>query len=256
MDDRDTRDRRGWCLAMSEATTLVPAGSVWRWLHPTDGVDPAIADADFQETFATLGFDDSQWMEGRDRIGPRGGFGYGDDVGIHIGLPAKGNRKTAYFRHQFHTHLDYDQLVLLLQRDDGVVVYLDGEEVVRDNVAQGPDRFDLLASSNPAYEEQSVICHVIDRKFSRGRHVLAISLHNKSPWSSDLRLAHVSLHGIQADGQSSELTDAMALVDRANAFREMGAAQRATADLQAAARRTGGRQRPEDGVREADDSSR
>ena len=81
---------------------IVPEGSTWKWLHPTDGTDPATSDTDFHTTFFKADYDDSHWQTGKDRAGADGGFGYGDPVGVDIGTPpALEDRKTAYFRHSF-----------------------------------------------------------------------------------------------------------------------------------------------------------
>ena len=197
VEDADAKQQHRRCLKMSETTILVPVDSPWRWLHPRDGIDPAAHEPNFHDQFSKMNFDDSGWQSDINDTGPHGGFGYGDDVGINIGLPAQGNRKTAYFRCLFECSEPFEQLILLLQRDDGVIVYLDGEEVVRDNVLDGAETYELLASSNPAFDERSLVRHVIDKKLAAGKHVLAISLHNKSAWSSDLRLAELSLHGLR-----------------------------------------------------------
>lgn len=100
--------------ATSHGDDLIPVGSEWRWLHPTDGVDPGKADEDFHKTWHTLDFDDTKWKAGKDKEGPHGGFGYGEEdfEGVDIGTPPADDpadtengvkRRTAYFRHAFET---------------------------------------------------------------------------------------------------------------------------------------------------------
>ena len=48
----------------------------------------------------------------------------------------KDNRKTAYFRHKFSSEKALKNLSIRMQRDDGVIVYLDGKEVARDNMPE------------------------------------------------------------------------------------------------------------------------
>jgi hypothetical protein len=83
----------------------------------------------------------------------------------------------AYLRHEFSVDQAYEDLYLTLQLDDGVIVYLDGEEVGRANLPLGEaDRFDLMAVET-----------VKDS---------TISLHNASATSTDLRVAGIALSGI------------------------------------------------------------
>ena len=177
-----------------------PAGSLWKWLHPADGVDPATKDADFHTTFAEKDYDDSAWLSGNDSAGPTGGFGYADPAAVAWVQPATEHRKTAYFRHKFKTDAPVDTLVLSLQRDDGIIVYLDGKELFRDNMGDEKEAYDLFA--------RLVISGTAERKVNRfylpgsikaGEHVLAISLHNRPNGSSDLRIAEISLQGVRSE---------------------------------------------------------
>jgi WD40 repeat protein len=178
--------------------TLVPADARWRWLHPTDGVDPATASPGFHSAFYFLGYDDGKWESGQDGVGPFAGFGYGDKVVNDIGRPInEDHRKTAYFRHEFTITEDLGNLVLSLQRDDGIIVYLDGKEVARDNVGKAPEAYDLFAVHITDGERETRLRrYFFSTIIQPGRHVLAISLHNRAGGSSDLRLAEVSLRGI------------------------------------------------------------
>src|SRR5215207_10748402 len=76
------------------ADVVVPSGSEWKWLHPTDGKDPAGANAEFHKTFMKADFDDSSWKTAKDSAGPHGGFGYGEEdfTGQDIGTPSSANR--------------------------------------------------------------------------------------------------------------------------------------------------------------------
>lgn len=183
-------------VAQRTTDTIVPAGSEWRWLHPIDGIDPATDDEDFHTTFHLTHFNDSAWMTDVDKQGADGGFGYGDLVTIDIGTPPEDERRTAYFRHRFSTDKDYDNLFVRLRRDDGVIIYLDGVEVARDNVQQGSDSFELLATQTVSSQEETALQRIaLNGSLPAGNHVLAISLHNRGTTSSDLRLAEISLHG-------------------------------------------------------------
>jgi hypothetical protein len=179
------------------ADEIVPVGSEWKWLHPTDGVDPATTVPDFHKTFMKADFDDSKWNTAKDSAGTHGGFAYGEDnfTGQDIGTPAPENRKSAYFRHKFKTDKGFKDLVLKLQRDDGIIVYLDGKEVGRDNVGGADDKYDLYAADSVGSKEKDPIELKLEGEMEPGDHILAISLHNRSGGSSDLRIAEISLTG-------------------------------------------------------------
>lgn len=178
---------------------IVPVGSTFRWLHPTDGTDPSAEDRDFHATFCSLDYDDSHWQEGRDAAGSDGGFGYGDAVEVAFERPVEEHRKTAYFRHAFKTDVAMKNLTISLQRDDGIIVYLDGEEVGRDNVGNAEEAHDLFAKDViSGSQETKVNRFELTGRLPPGEHVLAISLHNRSGGSSDLRIAEISLSGVPA----------------------------------------------------------
>ena len=182
-----------------EPEPIVDVGVMWKWLHPADGIDPGTDDRDFHETFYLRDYDDSTWKKGPDSPGPTGGFGYnpGDDPQVPWEQPeSEEDRKTAYLRHEFTTDSRWENLYITLQRDDGVIVYLDGKEVVRDNVLDGPEAYDLWADEVVSSKaEVEVEQSNLGVSLEPGKHVLAISLHNREGGSSDLRIAEISLHG-------------------------------------------------------------
>lgn len=182
------------------APEVVVAGdSEWKWLHPSNGTDPAGAEAGFHENFATLKYDDSKWQTGKDSPAEGGGFGYGDPAGVTWDLPEEANRKTAYLRHKFTTKAAMKDLMISLQRDDGVIVYLDGKEVARDNVAEGAEAYDLMAVKTVSGEaEKTPVELKLSGELAAGEHVLAISLHNRGGASTDLRVAGITLKGVPA----------------------------------------------------------
>ncbi len=177
---------------------LITPHSEWRWLHPVDEVDPATTDPDFHSTFCTRDFDDSGWSTGTDSEGPSGGFGYGDEgfAGVDIGKHGNGSAgRTAFFRHRFTTDREVSQLELRCRRDDGIIVYIDGREVIRNNVSDGPPSWRLPAQWTVSGVEESTVFRfpLGDFVLPAGEHVLAISLHNTEVQSSDLCIGAISL---------------------------------------------------------------
>lgn len=193
----------GYLASAQDATpeTVVPPTSEWKWLHPADGVDPATADAAFNEKFATLKFDDSKWQSGKDSDAADGGFGYGEPAAAVAWTTPEipENRKTGYLRHKFTTKTELKDLVISMQRDDGVVIYLDGKEVGRDNVSDGADSYNLMAVKSIAGEAETAVVEIkLTGNLAPGEHMLAISLHNRPGGGSDLRIAAITLKGVPA----------------------------------------------------------
>ncbi|MGE8534030.1 alkaline phosphatase PhoX [Chryseobacterium sp. JV274] len=127
-------------------------------------------------------FDISTWAVGN------GPLGYGDPVTttINSGLT------TAYFAKDFTVDLSTlsDTMELGVMRDDGIIVYLNGEEVVRDNMPAGAVTFNTFSSTTIDGAAESVynIFSIPKSKFVNGVNRFSIELHNRSTTSSDLRI--------------------------------------------------------------------
>ncbi len=177
---------------------IVKPNSEWAWLHPVDGVDPKTQEADFHQTFFLTDYNDSSWSTGKDSNRWNGGFGYGDPMLVDIGTPAEGLRYTAYLRHRFRTEREYSRLELQLHCDDGIIIYLDSREVARKGMpdtAQA-EAYELLAVGIVAPNRERVLGLVpIPGTITAGEHLLAISVHNQSPTSSDLSIGAIALYG-------------------------------------------------------------
>ena len=71
-----------------------------------------------------------------------------------------------------------------------------GQEVARNNVADGEESYDLFAQNSVSGgQENWVGFYALSGNLEPGQHVLAISLHNASPTDGDLRIAEISLWG-------------------------------------------------------------
>jgi secreted PhoX family phosphatase len=127
-------------------------------------------------------YDISTWAVGN------GPLGYGDPVTttINSGLT------TAYFAKDFTVDLSTlsDNMDLGIMRDDGIIVYLNGEEVVRDNMPAGAVTFNTFSSTTIDGAAESVynLFTIPKSKFVNGVNRLSIELHNRSTTSSDLRI--------------------------------------------------------------------
>jgi hypothetical protein len=134
-------------------------------------------------------FDDHAW-----RLGTNS-FGYGG--GIYDNSIQTSN--TCYFRQSFVVNDpgSVTNLVLLLRRDDGVVIYLNGQEVFRDNMPPGPVN-DSTPALPAADNGQRVIMaeippYVFQPLLMGGTNVLAAEVHqapgtNRADMTFQLRL--------------------------------------------------------------------
>jgi len=122
------------------------------------------------------GFNDSGWHPG---VGVMG-YGNGDEQTV---LNSSNGAVTVYFRLDFvETNLTrVTNLMILLRRQDGVVGYLNGNEVLRDNMPIGP----ILPSTyalEPAPDDGTRVFHVpVSPGFLRqGENVMAAEVHRAS----------------------------------------------------------------------------
>ena len=158
-------------------TFPVAQGSIWR--YNDQGQDLGMG-------WRTPTFDDSNWSS------DRGALGYGDQVTTTLNFGPNANSKyaTYYFRHTFDVAnaARFDSLLFELRRDDGAVVYLNGQELFRQNMPAGPVSYTTLASTpvsgtnETAYFRQAVAASSL----ITGRNVLAVEVHQATLNSSDI----------------------------------------------------------------------
>jgi len=164
--------------ARVQAATWIGPLAAWRYLD--DGSDQATA-------WRALGFDDSGWSSGPGQLG----YGDGDETTvISFGADPDHKHRTTWFRHTFE--VDDAALVisatLWLLRDDGAVVYLNGSEILRDNMpADGIDYQTFASSSVSGNDEDMWWATPIDpAALQSGNNVLAVEIHQRSNGSKDL----------------------------------------------------------------------
>jgi hypothetical protein len=163
-----------------EAQTLIPSGAAWRYLD--NGSDQGNA---WQDPL----FDDSSWAQGPAELG------YGDApvTTVSFGGDASNKYITTYFRHTFTlaSLAGINGLTLGLQRDDGAVVYLNGAELIRDNMPVGPISFQTLASAtvSGANENAFFPFHTGNAGLVAGDNVIAVEVHQRATNSSDISFA-------------------------------------------------------------------
>jgi hypothetical protein len=157
---------------------LVSSGDDWRYL-----ARPTAAPAGWNKP----GFDDSSWALGASKLG----FGHGDEATVINGGPSSARFNTVYFRRPF-TLVDpgsVSQLALRLKRDDGVALYLNGTEILRDNLPQGTLSY-TTAATNAADNGAVFLGRRLPASATAllvaGTNWLAAEVHQSSTTSSDL----------------------------------------------------------------------
>ena len=159
--------------------SIIEPGANWNYLD--DGSDQGTA-------WRAINFDDSSWKNGAAQ------FGYGEsDQATEISYGESPSKKhvTTWFRHAF-TVTDaaaVTELKVEVLRDDGAVIYLNGQEVARDNMPEeGAIAWDTLArSAAGGSEEREFYPFDVDPELLvEGKNVLAIEIHQNSTGSSDM----------------------------------------------------------------------
>jgi hypothetical protein len=173
-------EQRSVTIDAMTPVTLVPAGASWKYLD--DGSDQGTA---WSEPL----FDDNAWEEGPAQLGYGGN---GEVTTISYG-PDSGNKYPCYyFRHTFNV-ADASQvgsLKLRLVRDDGAVVYLNGVEIVRDNMPGGDIDYLTLASNVVGGSDETTWWEfdVAPAGLVDGTNLLAVEIHQINYTSSDISM--------------------------------------------------------------------
>jgi hypothetical protein len=170
-------------IERNERVSLVPARSSWKYLD--DGSNQG-SPADGALWFGHPDYDDSSWASG---AGP---FGYGDaDIftTVRFGNNSNNRHVTTYFRKDFEvadpTQLEH--LTLNLRRDDGAAVYLNGQEILRDELAPGASfRTLALSTASDTQEYKYYLFPISSDLLHSGINTLAVEIHQASADSSDL----------------------------------------------------------------------
>ncbi len=165
-------------LLPAAETVILPAGSVWSYLD--DGSDQAAA-------WRLPAFDDSAWQTGAAQLG----YGESDEATV-VGFGPDPDDKyvTTYFRHTFNVadpgvFLSASARVL---RDDGVVIYLNGTEIFRNNIPAGEPGYRTYANSTVSGGNEGVFLpfSVPETLLVAGDNVIAAEIHQAAANSSDI----------------------------------------------------------------------
>jgi len=167
----------GW--KMLEKKTLIAKESEWKYLDNGSDLGKAWTDTTFN---------DSVWKTGQAELG----YGDGNEITkVEYGSNRYDKYITTYFRREFmvsETEMSAPVFTISLLKDDGAVVYLNGNEVLRVNMPTGEIGYKTLASGfvNDA-DETTFSSHTIDKSsLKSGKNVLAVEIHQNEASSSDI----------------------------------------------------------------------
>lgn len=181
--------RRLWLAAVLSCLPLLPAsaqvplvstGAVWRYFdlgsEPVDWKNPL--------------FNDAGWSNGPAQLGFSSNPAENDEATFLARTNSAGATNiTFYFRHAFNVPDPsmITNLLVRLRRDDGAIVYLNGEEIFRSNLPPGPVGYDTLASAAASddgaglYAGPAMISLLVP-----GANVLGVEVHQSAITSSDI----------------------------------------------------------------------
>ena len=162
---------------LGPANFPITKGTAWNYLDDGTSLDGV--------AWKDASFDDSSWEQGV------GVLGYGDAEATTISYGPNPNNRiiTSYFRRSVSIDLATltDNVILGVLRDDAAVIYVNGEEIRRDNLPAGAITSNTFSSSiiSGADETKYFITKVPKSKFIDGINQIAVEVHNRDETSSD-----------------------------------------------------------------------
>ncbi|GLB52025.1 hypothetical protein NBRC110019_10640 [Neptunitalea chrysea] len=159
-------------------TFPIASGGIWK--YNDNGVD-------LGTSWYDPSYDDNSWLFGNAVLG------YGDGIEsttLDYGTDASNKYPTYYLRHTFTVDdaSVIGDLVFNVQKDDGVVVYVNGTEAFRLNMPTGVITYDTYASSAIGGSDEEAWIEVeTSNLLVTGENVIAVELHQAGATSSDLR---------------------------------------------------------------------
>lgn len=159
---------------------LLALGSEWKYydkgqLPATNWNAVSYDDSAWASGQAPLGYDNTGYAKTKVEYGPDGGNKY----------------PTTYFRQSFEISDTQNVKEVLelngaLVRDDGGVVYLNGQEVFRTNMPSGPIDYSTYANVTVNNERDRVAFRVDPSLLVKGTNVIAVEIHQSGGSSSDI----------------------------------------------------------------------
>ena len=179
-----------------ELVEFIKQGSVWKYLD--DGSEQGAS-------WRATAFDDTAWKQGAAQLG----YGDRDEATVvEFGPSASKKFITTYFRHSFDVQ-NVDRLTdftVDLLRDDGAIIYVNGQEVVRDNLPAGDVDSTTLAGDDTKDEDEFYQFVVDSALLVNGTNVIAVEVHQEKASSSDMSF-DFKANGIYSSGTPTVVLD-------------------------------------------------
>ena len=159
--------------------TLIRTGAVWKYFDA--GNEPAGG-------WTNGNFNDGPWMMGPAPLG----YGDGDEAtDVGFGSETAAKYITTYFRHTFVVSNvpAYHTLNVRVLRDDGAIVYLNGRDIFRTGMPEGPVGYSTLANITvvDADETTTFFGQTVDPALlQEGTNVVSVEIHQVLASSSDI----------------------------------------------------------------------
>lgn len=158
--------------------TLIKSNTAWKYL--ANGSNQGTA-------WRSSGFNDAAWPSGNAELG----YGDGDEATVvSYGSNSTSKYITTYFRKTFNVANPqiYSSLTLNVVRDDGIVVYLNGSEVYRNNMPSGTIGYLTKATASIGGTDESAWnnANLNPASLLQGNNVLAVEIHQQAASSSDI----------------------------------------------------------------------
>lgn len=179
--------------AQIRSVPLISRGAVWQYFDQGSMPSPIAGKRWFEQSYSGA----SSWSTGPAILG-FAGAAPANPVATQTKRYVTGSSgaqvNTTYFRHTFtysgNTGIENPVLKFSVLRDDGVIVYLNGKELFRDNMPSGSYSYSTYASAVVDNADQTTyFTHTIDPEgglLRTGENLLAVELHQCNAGSSDL----------------------------------------------------------------------
>ncbi|MEP7107849.1 MAG: metallophosphoesterase [Ferruginibacter sp.] len=157
-------------------TNIFPYNSSWKYLD--NGTNQGTG-------WIAVSFNDAAWPAGNGQLG----YGDGDEATV-VSYGANANNKfiTTYFRKTISitNPSAFSGFTAKVKRDDGVIVYLNGTVVYRNNIAAGTVTNTTLAASASDDGATAQSFNITPGSFVAGNNVIAVEIHQSAVNSSDI----------------------------------------------------------------------
>jgi hypothetical protein len=179
-------------LLAAQDIALIPLGSTWKYRD--NGSNQGTA-------WRATAFNDAAWASGPAELG----YGDGDEATVvSYGSSSSNKYITTYFRKAITipTVSAYAGFKIRIRRDDGAVVFVNGQEVLRCAFSDGTVNYNSLAGLSAGGADETLLREqlILSSYFQNGTNVIAVEIHQDAVNSSDISF-DLELTGLDATAE-------------------------------------------------------